>query len=330
MTENELNKFRDYSSERLTEVLVDLFLQIDKVHENDFQAYTHFCLTDLSVGAGDRLHIQLTEFQRLNVASRHQNYRDFVAIVCMICTGEGPESYVPGKITSPVLSEIVATLGSGSRSEGDLLYKLRHDYTGGDSFRGDTRNTDDVTGQSGMSEQQEWEDDEGLQNPMAENISNVVSKKKKSYFSSVLGLVGMLAMLFGSTLAYQTCMDTHTGTGTRLTASDITIDPKPIPDPAPIPADTVPGVALAPAPAETDTSTLTPASDAYINIANSGIKHDTISYIAHYPVMMVPYKIGIPAVRVPIYIPRYPATRVPMIKGSSTLMELRYLRHLRL
>lgn len=138
MTENELNKFRDYSSERLTEVLVDLFLQIDKVHENDFQAYTHFCLTDLSVGAGDRLHIQLTEFQRLNVASRHQNYRDFVAIVCMICTGEGPESYVPGKITSPVLSEIVATLGSGSRSEGDLLYKLRHDYTGGDSFRGDT------------------------------------------------------------------------------------------------------------------------------------------------------------------------------------------------
>lgn len=330
MTENELNKFWDYSSERLTEVLVDLFLQIDKVHENDFQAYTHFCLTDLSVGAGDRLHIQLTEFQRLNVASRHQNYRDFVAIVCMICTGEGPESYVPGKITSPVLSEIVATLGSGSRSEGDLLYKLRRDYTGGDSFRGDTRNTDDVTGQSGMSEQQEWEDDEGLQNPMAENISNVVSKKKESYFSSVLGLVGMLAMLFGSTLAYQTCMDSRTGTGTRLTASVNTISPKPIPDPASIPADTVPDVALAPAPAETDTSTLTPASDAYINIANSGIKHDTISYIAHYPVMMVPYKIGIPAVRVPIYIPRYPATRVPMIKGSSTLMELRYLRHLRL
>lgn len=206
MTDKDINRLRNFPTDRLTEVFVELFRRIDSVHEDDFQAYGHFGPENLEIDSHDVLHIRSTEFQRLNAATRRQNYHDFAAAIYMVCTGsETAENMArdASRITSPVLREVVETFGSDDKSEGELLYKLRHDYKGGATFFSDRRNAGQTSDEYHETEEDSDEDFYGQTSGGGEPYSR--PENKKSSKSKILGSLVLLCALFGSTFAYHTC-----------------------------------------------------------------------------------------------------------------------------
>ncbi len=134
MTYKEIVEFSRYPAEFLTNILVELFREIDREHTEFQRAFGRFGIDDVVVDANGRLHISGVETRGpLTKELRERNYEDYAAVVYMISTGqrsaESMQWDAGEKVKIPVLREIVCSFSGCAESIEPLVAQLREGYT---------------------------------------------------------------------------------------------------------------------------------------------------------------------------------------------------------